>query len=515
MSDSLAILSAKEKEWGEGEEKGERGERVHPPPYTVATKQESKDLPELRVYGVRWYILALFCGMAWGPIESGAQFAFGWPASTVPMLANWGTIMFLLSVVPLSKFVEMDLRKTVLLVSGLMALGTVLRCGRKFINNPTIFLISCHACAILNGISGVTVMAAPPLISSTWFPTSERTTATAVNQAANALGNGIAMLLGPALLHYTPANTTTTTTTPTTTTSTTTNGPALLLFTPANATTAFHLVTANSSNSTALQEEVKGSIDTYMEILAAASVLLFLLFLLYFPSKPDHPPAPSSAIERTEFVAGIKALLTNRDVLLACLAYSIPGGVMGAYMSVMVNQIRPLGYSDQQIGMLGLASVLGQCLLSMAAGLLTDRLRHRIKATLLVLLATSTAAFLWLTLMCLPSSPVAHSLPRLYAAIIIATSAAYSCCPLFFEMTVELAYPVNESTVAGFLTAMNNLVGMFFLLLFFVPSLTSGRCLWMSYSLVASTALAIPVTALIREHYNRSNVDEVALNINS
>ena len=39
---------------------------------------------------------------------------------------------------------------------------------------------------------------------------------------------------------------------------------------------------------------------------------------------------------------------------------------------------------------------------------------------------------------------------------------------------------------------------MFFLLLFFVPSLTSGRCLWMSYSLVASTALAIPVTALIR-----------------
>ena len=111
---------------------------------------------------------------------------------------------------------------------------------------------------------------------------------------------------------------------------------------------------------------------------------------------------------------------------------------MGAYMSVMVNQIRPLGYSDQQIGMLGLASVLAQCLLSMAAGFLTDRLRHRIKATLLVLLATSTAAFLWLTLMCLPSSPVAHSLPRLYAAIIIATSAAYSCCPLFFEMTVGL-----------------------------------------------------------------------------
>ena len=46
-----------------------------------------------------------------------------------------------------------------------------------------IFLLSsCHICAILNGISGVTIMAAPPLISSAWFPPSERTTATAINQ---------------------------------------------------------------------------------------------------------------------------------------------------------------------------------------------------------------------------------------------------------------------------------------------------------------------------------------------
>ena len=42
----------------------------------------------------------------WGPIETGAQYAFGWSPSTVAMFANWGTIMFLLSVVPLSKMVE-------------------------------------------------------------------------------------------------------------------------------------------------------------------------------------------------------------------------------------------------------------------------------------------------------------------------------------------------------------------------------------------------------------------------
>ena len=45
-------------------------------------------------------------------------------------------------------------------------------------------------------MSGVTIMAAPPLISSQWFPPDQRTTATSINQAANMLGNGVAMLVG-------------------------------------------------------------------------------------------------------------------------------------------------------------------------------------------------------------------------------------------------------------------------------------------------------------------------------
>lgn len=507
MADLLPILSKEEEEEVDDSPDTARFREL-PPAYSETesvdvhtSKQETggvestENLPELRVYTRRWYILALFCGMAchqcivwntWGPIESGAQYAFDWSESTVAMFANWGTVMFLLSVVPLSKMVEVDLRKTVLLVSGLMAAGTVLRCGRKYINNETVFLIGCHACAILNGISGVTVMAAPPIISSTWFPASERTTATAINQAANALGNGIAMFLGPALIHYKPANGTNTTQYHT------------------------HLAISNFSNATQTQDEVKANIDIYMDILAGVALLLFGLFVLYFPSKPPCPPALSSATERTEFVAGIKAMLSNKDVLLACFAYSVPGGVMGAYMSVMVNQIRPLDYSDQEIGMMGLAAVLAQCIMSMTFGFITDRLKHKMKATILLLLTVSMTSFIWLTIMCLPSSPLEHSKVKLYLAIIIATSAAYSCCPLFFEMTVELAYPINEGTVAGFLTAMNNFVGMIFLFLFFVPSLIAGNCMWVSYSLVASTLLAIPATALIKENYNRSTVDEFA-----
>jgi FLVCR family MFS transporter len=39
---------------------------------------------------------------------------------------------------------------------------------------------------MLDGIAGITIMAAPPLISSLWFPPDERTTATAINQVNEA-----------------------------------------------------------------------------------------------------------------------------------------------------------------------------------------------------------------------------------------------------------------------------------------------------------------------------------------
>ena len=189
----------------------------------VQSSMESTDLPEIKVYKRRWYILGLFGLLAchqcivwntFGPIESAVQYAYHWTDFEAPMLANWGCITFVIFVVPLSKLAEVrqiistflqsnsytifqkNLRLTVLIVSGLVAMGTVVRCCHYLITDPTIFLVSSHICAILNGISGVTIMAAPPLISSQWFPPNERTTATSINQAANMLGNGLSMLLG-------------------------------------------------------------------------------------------------------------------------------------------------------------------------------------------------------------------------------------------------------------------------------------------------------------------------------
>ena len=173
----------------------------------------------------------------------------------------------------------------------------------------------------------------------------------------------------------------------------------------------------------------------------------------------------------------------------------------------MVNQLRPLGYSDQQIGLIGLVSIVVQCVGAVVIGAIAGHMKTKMKLIIITLLSVSALGFLWLLVMCLPSSPLPHSLPTLYLAIIIATGTSGSSYSLFFEMAAEMAYPVGEGTVAAFLSTMSNLVAMVFLFLFFIPSLSSGRCLWMSYSLVGSSLLAIPATWMIQGQYHRTTVD--------
>ena len=79
----------------------------------------------------------------------------------------------------------------------------------------------------------------------------------------------------------------------------------------------------------------------------------------------------------------------------------------------MVNQIRPLGYSDEAIGQMGLAATLVGCVMSISFGFITDRLKHKTKLTILVLLTVSTAGWVWLMLMCQPGSQVTMVIPML------------------------------------------------------------------------------------------------------
>ena len=134
--------------------------------------------------------------------------------------------------------------------------------------------------------------------------------------------------------------------------------------------------------------------------------------------------------------------------------------------------------TDRTIGMVGLLAVVGQVILTTVVGFLMDKLKHKMKVALLVLISLSSLGFIWLMLICLKAVP--HSVEFIYFAVIFSASISSSCYPIFFEMTVEIMYPVHESIVGGFLTGFYNLVAIVFLLLFFIPKI---GFLWINYTL--------------------------------
>ena len=50
---------------------------------------------------------------------------------------------------------------------------------------------------LLNGLAGPVTQAAPTLLSSTWFPTEQRTTSTAVAALCGSLGVAVSFVVGP------------------------------------------------------------------------------------------------------------------------------------------------------------------------------------------------------------------------------------------------------------------------------------------------------------------------------
>ncbi len=95
-------------------------------------------------------------------------------------LPSRGCIVFLFCLVPLSNYLERQgLRRTTILVASLVAGGSFLRLLSR--DDSWGFFWLAHLGAVLNGMAGVTLGSAPPVVSATWFPENERIFATSVN----------------------------------------------------------------------------------------------------------------------------------------------------------------------------------------------------------------------------------------------------------------------------------------------------------------------------------------------
>ena len=91
----------------------------------------------------------------------------------------------------------------------------------------------------------------------------------------------------------------------------------------------------------------------------------------------------------------------------------------------------------------------------------------------------------------------------LYATSIITALCINAAAPIFFESSVEAAYPVGEGLVTIVATVLSNLGCLFFLM---APSITPNTK-WMNWTLVAVCVLSLLLVCPIAEPRGRLQLD--------
>ena len=173
-----------------------------------------------------------------------------------------------------------SLRATCLAGATLCFLGAAVRCFPLDAAASTGMI---HLGQFFNGLAGPIAMAAGPVLSATWFPPQQRTTATAIQAMSNYIGGALPFLLGPALV-------------------------------------SDHTVASNKHN-------MKTEILHYMWMHAAFAAVVLVATIVYFPSHPPNAPSRSAETSRVSFVSGLKQLMLMRQFWYIMLAYGMMTGV--------------------------------------------------------------------------------------------------------------------------------------------------------------------------------------------
>ena len=312
------------------------------------------------------------------------------------------------------------------------------------------------ASEILNGAVSPVQNFAPPLISSTWFPAHERTTATALMYEANIAGWMLCFVIPPALV-------------------------------PEHATEA---------------EQRKGLMVLWVGI-AVAGALFFAAVTLYFPNAPPTPPAHSATTEKIDYASGLRRLSCDSRFWIIVACFAVPNGFQQAWSSALDIMIAPYGFDQDVAASLGLWSVGAGAAAGVLLGVFADRFRRRYKLLIMVMFVAAAAGFLVFCLIC--QGIVPRTSAALYGSVIVGVAAMSATNPLFLELAVETLFPVGEGLVSMSLIMVLNLVNVVYLA---VPVDEVGTK-WQGPAVVVATLLATALMlACFREQYRRSDADE-------
>lgn len=458
-------------------------------PLLVNTEKQFKDLPptgsttevNCKTYKRRWLVLSVYTAQTvifnmtlntWVPIQEPCKIAFGWKDFDLLLISAWTPIAFLLTSVPLTWLMHTKgLRISVLLTAFLAVLGKgfqVIPFGNRKVRNLAINLGQFFLMA-----GGPVALGAPALVSATWFPVNERTTATAIGTLAGYFGMALTFTVGPAMV------------------------PIKIR---SNHQNDSHSSSLKSSN---LVQELDHKIAIYSCFELGLCTAVLLCALLYFPSRPPLPPSRSSERPATLSTrASLVVLVKDAQFWFLITLCGLCWGVYYGWMSMLAVVLADFSVDSVTAGWLGCGAILAGVLPGIAFARFADFVKRRTKQLLILLLALSMLSQLIFSLSC--ESILPSTRPILYSSMIFGGFIYTGNVPLFFELTMEHAYPVNEGIAGCILQSMANVITLFFYIAFMLPH---SNARWMNWFTVGDLALCTLGLFIYREKYTRLNLD--------
>ena len=179
---------------------------------------------------------------------------------------------------------------------------------------------------------------APPLVSNTWFPPNERTTATAIGTLAANFGAALAFFIGPSMMPKTFNN-------------------------------------SENSNLNLTDNEIRlieVRLRYYFYLQTGLAALLFGCVVVYFPSRPPLPPSIAALTRKaTEigYVEGFKLLIRNQSYWILVFVLAASFGIYSGWASVLDLAVQPFNISAKTSGWLG----TGDSLAGIISGIIIAR----------------------------------------------------------------------------------------------------------------------------------------------
>jgi len=393
----------------------------------------------------------------YGQINTPIKLVYSWTDYFIEWLLNSSNITFAICTIPFAIFVEKyGLRISIIIGYILLNLSSLLRLLWIDFIGITGYKVLSIIAMIFNGFAATIETFAPPVISMTWFPTHERSTATAIMAASNYLGIAAS---------YIPS---------------------------------FIIPSEGPTN------EMESALTTLNIIVAVITFILLIFVIIKFPSKPPTPPSLSSSHSKVDILTGIKALIKNRKIWIISICCACPIGICNMWygmLGIHLKQFKDIGINQEHSGLIGIISIVAGCVFGIITGIIADKFEKKLKLIISILYVLSFFSFLWFSLIYV--NILTPTKVSVYISVIIGGMCIYSTYPLFFEMCMEAAFPLSESSSSGFMILLLAIIQTSILL---VP-IDEGHTQWMNWVLIASLLIFAVVLIFFKEDYKRLDID--------